>query len=665
MCGICGIYTLDGRDAPDVLGAMNDTMVHRGPDDGDAFVHGCGAIGMRRLSIIGVDNGHQPIFNEDKTVALVMNGEIYNYLELKAELEARGHTFSTQSDAEVIAHLYEEVGEECVDRLQGMFAIALLDLTKRILFVFRDRPGMKPLYWAEYGGCIVFASEIKALHASGVVPKELDPAGLRSYLSYGFVLGTGTLFRHVQKLPAGHYMTVADDFYHVEPYWAHPAILDPAPPSTDTLDQAADKLRHLLEEGVRKRLMSEVPLGAFLSGGVDSSAVVAIMRKHFDHELQTFSVGFADPRIDESPHARRVAELFGTRHHELRLQGCNPAILRDINHYYDEPAGDPAAVPTYCLSKFARRHITVALTGEGGDELFAGYPHHRHCKRLGELQQKIPGFRALARTASAFEPVLGSLGSARLWKGLWLAGMDLDERTRGWSAAFTDRELAPLLRGEVAAVATLDTLTGPLRELHGRVSHLDPLAQLLYVDAQSGLADQLLMKVDKMGMAASLEARCPLLDQDFVEYAETLPTEFKLGPEGGKRVFRKALRGLIPDEVLDRKKQGFDVPLAAWMNGRLRPLVDDLLLDADAPLGRWLHTGAVHGLWRRLQTLGDGPENSRVAFQLWRLLNLAVWHELHWPSGRLDGIDSEPGSAAAIEEVFVESGGGRSPRALE
>lgn len=647
MCGICGIYSFGG-EAPAVVDAMNDTMVHRGPDDAGTFADGPLAFGMRRLSIIGVGNGHQPIFNEDRTVAVVMNGEIYNYVELKSGLEGRGHRFSTDADTEVLVHLYEEYGADFVEHLRGMFAIALWDLEKQRLLVVRDRPGKKPLYWAEHDGHLIFASEIKALHATGLLPKALEPAALRSYLAFGFVVGEGTLFRHVRKLPAGHLMEVGAEGHSIRPYWDSPAA-GSDPENSDGFEQAAEKLRHLLEEAVRKRLMSEVPLGAFLSGGVDSSTVVAIMRHHFDHELQTFSVGFADPRIDESRHAREVAERFGTRHHELVLSGCNLAVLRAINHFYDEPAGDPAAVPTYCLSKFARRHITVALTGEGGDEIFAGYRHHRHAQRIGGLEAKLPGFRLLARLAAAGEPVLGSLVPPKLWKGLWLSGMPAAERARGWSAAFTDRELAPLLRPETAAAATLATVIGPLRQLQERVAHRDPLAQLLYVDAFSGLADQLLMKVDKMGMAASLEARCPLLDQDFVEYAATLPSHYKLGPEGGKQVFRRALDGLIPRQILDRPKQGFDVPLGEWLEKDLRPVVDHLLLDEGSTLGRWIDPAAIRALWRRHGKQRD----ERLAFQLWRLLNLALWLELHWPSGRLEEAAAAPGSDASEEALFA------------
>lgn len=666
MCGICGVVSLRRGEAPRVLTAMNDQLVHRGPDDGDSDYHGSVGIGMRRLSIIGVDNGHQPIYNETGDIALVMNGEIYNYLEIKAGLIERGHRFATASDAEVAVHLYEEQGPDFINQLQGMFALALHDRAAKRLLIYRDRPGKKPLYYAEHQGNLIFASEIKALHASGLLPKELDRRGLRSYLAYGFVLGDRTLFHRVRKLPAAHYLQIdlaedvtADDVsaedvtaedepaaVSIHRYWDQPRAVASC---DDDFKTAAGRIRDLLEEGVRKRLMSEVPLGAFLSGGVDSSTIVAIMRRHFDQPLQTFSVGFADRGLNELPHARQVAELFDTQHHELLLRGVNLPLLRDINHYYDEPVGDPAAVPTYCLATFARRHITVTLTGEGGDEIFAGYPHHGHSRRLAELRRKVPGLALLARMAGTTERLFGPLAPARLWKALWLSGLPQGEEMRGWSAAFTDRELHLLLSSSSALESPISSLSEPLAELRQRVEHLDPLSQLLYVDARSGLADQLLMKVDKMGMAASLEARCPLLDQDLVEYAASLPSDMKLTAQGGKQVFRRALEGLIPSSILDRPKQGFDVPLHSWLQQDVPQAVDRLLLSKQSPLAEFLQQDALAALWKAYRKNQD----SRRGFQIWRLLNFALWHEMHWPRGLLDELLKTEPEDDPIDRVFV------------
>ncbi|MEM7585290.1 MAG: asparagine synthase C-terminal domain-containing protein, partial [Acidobacteriota bacterium] len=354
----------------------------------------------------------------------------------------------------------------------------------------------------------------------------------------------------------------------------------------------------------------------------------------------------------ELPHARAVAQRFGTEHHELVLRGCSLELLRDLNWHHDEPAGDSAAVPTYCLSHFARRHITVVLTGEGGDETFAGYPHHRHAVRLGQLS-RLPGFSLAARGVSRLEGLLGARGSARFWKAAWIAGLAPAERHRAWVAAYTDTELAKLLGPELRAAVRNGSLTAPFRELHRRVQERTPLDQLLYVDAKLSLADQLLMKVDKTTMAASLEARCPLLDQDLLEYAAALPDSLKWSAKGGgKRVLRHALRGLLGDAILDRPKQGFDVPLETWLLRDLEATVEAGLLDDAAPIGRYLDQETVRVTWARFRRRRD----MRSCRQIWRLLNLAVWHEIHWPSGRL-GDFGEPGGAdasATFRDLFVE-----------
>ena len=651
MCGIAGIFSLGERAVPGVLDAMNQTLVHRGPDDAGTLLDRRAGLAMRRLSIIGVDNGHQPIFNEDGEVALVFNGEIYNYRALKAELEAAGHRFATLSDVEVVVHLYEQRGDDFLDHLRGMFALALYDRRRGRLLLARDRSGQKPLYWALAGGLLVFASEIKAIHASGLVAKELDRESLRSYLTYGFVAGERTLFEGVRKLGAGCALAAAEGATETRRYWDLPATTADG----GSLEEAAATVRELLEASVEKRLMSEVPLGAFLSGGVDSSAVVALMTRRLDQPVQTFCVGFEDSRLDELPHARAVAAQFGTRHHELLLRGVNLELLRDLNWHHDEPAGDPAAVPTFCLSRFARRRITVVLTGEGGDETFAGYPHHRHALRFGAFEARLPGLAAAARRVGALEGVLGGLGSAQFWKGVWIAGLPVAERHRGWYATYTDAELRRLLAPAMRRADFNGSLTAPFRAFQARVAARDPLDQLLYVDSKLMLADQLLMKVDKTTMAASLEARCPLLDQELLEYATALPAELKISSQGSKLVLREALRDLLDDAILDRPKQGFDVPLATWLERDLSGFVADGLLAESAPIGRYLDLGTVRQAWKRFRRRRD----NRSAKQIWRLLNLAVWHEIHWPSGLLEALD-EPGFRAEgrdpAGDLFVERG---------
>ena len=649
MCGICGVLEFSPGRLPEealhqAIGSMNAAMVHRGPDDDGSFVDGHCGLGMRRLSIIGVQNGRQPIFNEDRSVVLVMNGEIYNYRQLRSDLEKRDHVFSTDSDAEVIVHLYEEDEGKFVDPLRGMFAIALWDRARQRLVLVRDRPGKKPLYWAESQGRLIFGSEIKAIHASGLVKKEFDPSGLESYLCFGYVVGEGTLFREVKKIPAAHMQIWEAGRHELCRYWNLPRPDEAQLFGREALKTASDHVRELLEESVRKRLMSEVPLGAFLSGGVDSSAIVALARKLSVEPIHTFSVGVSEASIDESEKARTVAEHLGTVHHALRIETCTLDLLREINLQYDEPAADPAAVPTYCLSRFARRHITVALTGEGGDEVFAGYRHHAYSRKLDQWDQRLLGLGLVARGAQ----ILARGVNSRLSKALWLAGLPAGKRVRGWTSAFTDKELSVLVRSGVTDESRAACFDSSIEEWETRNGPVDAVTRLLYFDAVSGLADQLLMKVDKMTMAASLEARCPLLDQELVEYAATLPTPYKLGPEGGKLVFRKAIRGLIPEEILNLPKQGFDMPLNDWYRGHLEPAVDSFILSDSSPLTEWLDRPAVDSLWR-----GNQKERSdRSQLQVWRLLNLAVWLELHWPRGLLEETGSSSELTRSLDQAI-------------
>lgn len=632
MCGIAGLAALDDRALPDVIEVMTDAIVHRGPDDVGVLREPKVTLGMRRLSIIGLANGHQPIFDESGDVAVVMNGEIYNYRELRRELEERGHTFSTESDAEVAVHLYEERGEDFVEPLRGMFAFALYDRKRGRLLLVRDRFGKKPLYYAIRDRRLVFASEIKAIHASGLIPKEPNPAEIPSYLTHGFVSGTNTLFRDVQKLGPGEALRLEGGEITIRRYWELPS-----PERTDPgLDAAAEQIATLLEAAVERRLMSEVPLGAFLSGGVDSTAVVAIMRERFDTPVQTFSVGFDEAHLDEAPYARAVAERFGAEHHEVVLRGLSLDLLKAINEAHDEPAGDPACVPTYVLSHFARRRITVALTGEGGDEIFAGYRHYRYARKLAELESLVPGVRALARGLSGLEDTLRPLAPARLWKAVWVASLPYEDRTAAWTSAFTDAELEHLRHHERIA-----------KQREGCGEHEDRLAATLAFEARTILADQLLMKVDKMTMSASLEARCPLLDQDLAEFAARLPSYHKESASGGKIVLRRALARWVPPEVLDRPKQGFDVPLATWLKRDLARVVQTLLLSPEAPVGELVEPAGIHRLWNDLTTRDD----ERAAFGIWRLLNLAVWQELHWPTGVADDLRR---GEVALDDLFEE-----------
>jgi asparagine synthase (glutamine-hydrolysing) len=640
MCGIAGIITAAEPVAEERLRRMNAAMVHRGPDDEGVYVDGPAGLAMRRLSIIGVANGHQPIFNEDRSVVVVMNGEIYNYRQLKAALQQqRGHRFVTDSDAEVVVHLYEEQGAACLDALHGMFALALYDRRRRTLLLARDRSGKKPLYYAPAAGGLVFASEIKALHASGLVAKAPNPHTIDACLALGYVPGEETLFAGVRKLPAGCTLTATRAGTYVERYWDWPSAVATAA----SLDDAAARVRLLLDEAVARRLMSEVPLGAFLSGGIDSSTIVALMARRLEAPVQTFAVGFDDGALDELACARQVAERLGTRHREVVVRACSPELLREITWHHDEPAADPAAVPTYVLSKAAREHVTVVLTGEGGDELFAGYRHYRLQRQLLALEARMPGVRATARAAARLAPALGHRGARRWWKGIWIAGRPWQQRGRDWLSAFTDAELrrlyAPAFRTAVNGHRA-DTF----HEYEARAAGLDPVGQAMYLDAKLHLADQLLMKVDKMTMAASLEARCPLLDQALIEYVAALPTALKLDALASKRVLRAAVRGLVPDDILTRPKQGFDPPVRRWLLEDLEPCARALLLDRGTPLRRYFDVGAVRDLWEGLRRRRD----PQLARQCWVLLAFAVWHDLHWPNGVTADVGEGSRTAANV-----------------
>ena len=600
---------------------MVETMVHRGPDDRGVALDDRIGMAMQRLSIIGVANGHQPIQSETGLETVVVNGEIYNYPRLKKDLIARGHEFRTDSDAEVTVHLYQEVGEDFVRSLRGMFALALWDRARQELLLARDRTGQKPLYYSWQNQQLVFASEIKAIHASGLVAKELNEEAILSYWTFGFVPGEDTLFRSIKRVPPGHLLRVHRGEISLQRFWDFPESKG----ADISFDVAAEEVRNLVEEAIDVRLVSEVPIGAFLSGGMDSSVVVGRMAEKVASPVQTFAVGFADSQ-DELPHARAVARHFGTLHHEILVENCPGDLLTEINWYADEPASDPAAVPTFLLSRYASSHITVALTGEGGDEVFAGYSHYWNYLRLSRLEKQMPGFPLIASLLGTLEPLVQRVGPRRIQKALWLASLPGQDRVRGLITPFTDRDLSRLTIEGVDG----SRLGGIVEQTLGtRRDSTDPLSQLLYFDAKTTLADQLLMKVDKMSMAASLEARSPLLDHELLEYVAGLPAEFKLSHHGSKLVLRRAFQGQLPREILARKKQGFDVPLQRWLVGDLRERVETLLLAKSTPLDSVARTDRIRELWRDFEATRDG----RLARQIWRILNLAIWLDLHWGNG--------------------------------
>jgi asparagine synthase (glutamine-hydrolysing) len=567
VCGIYGAFSTDAQRPiqADLLDRSAHVLAHRGPDGGGRHLAGPFGMGMRRLSIIDLAGGDQPISNEDGSVWVVFNGEIYNYRELTADLIARGHRFATSSDTEVVVHLYEEYGERCVEPLRGMFAFAIWDQPRQELLLGRDRLGIKPLYYAATPDGFVFGSELKALVQSPWLRPRLDRRGLAAYLEYGYVPDPLSILEGVAKVPPGHTITVRSG-RPASPrrYWQATTYFKPAvTPESET--QAAEDLWRKLEDAVRFHMVSDVPVGAFLSGGVDSSAVVSIMTRLSGRPIKTFSVGFQEDRYNELPHARKVAEVYGTEHHELLVEPNDLKVLDELLSSFDEPFADSSAIPTYLVSRLARQHVKVVLSGDGGDELFAGYDRYvvdhrrRHLGLFGDL-----GFGAPLRALSAILPVGGgkntlrNLSLPRLQRYIHAISLFPRQALRDVMA---DGEVA---RVDIASLANLD---------------LDALSQLQDLDLKTYLPGDILTKVDRMSMANSLEARVPLLDHPLVEFACALPPDFRLRGGKTKHLLKRALAGRVPADVLTRPKQGFAVPLESWFSGSIPGFFRDELAD--------------------------------------------------------------------------------------
>jgi asparagine synthase (glutamine-hydrolysing) len=605
---------------------MLDTLTHRGPDDQGSVALDGVALAMRRLSIIDLEGGHQPIHNEDESCWIVYNGELYNYRELRRQLQGQGHEFYTESDTEVVLHGYEEWGDGFVERLNGMFALAIWDRRRRRLTLARDRVGIKPLHWVETPAGLVFASEIKALLAHPAVERRVDPAALREYLSLEYVPTPLSMLGGVHKLPPGHLLTwTAAGGARLTRYWEPDLAAGEAAPEPRDLDACAAELLAALKEAVRKELVADVPIGVFLSGGVDSSAVAAMMAQLTPGNVNSFSIGFSDRSFDESTHARRVATHLGTNHRELILE---PQMLLDlvpeITEKLDEPLADASIVPTYLLSRFTRQHVKVALGGDGGDELFAGYPTVL-AHRLAGYYRLLPGplrQRLLPALVNRLPVSLDNLSfDFRARRFVAGAGQPLGDRHRRWMGAFTPEGVDALLQPALAAPAgELDAVARHLAELPLR----DPLSQVLYLDMKLYLENDILVKLDRASMMASLEARVPLLNADFVEHVTRLPLSLKLRGARSKFLLRRALRGILPDAILDRPKKGFGIPVARWFRGPLR----ELLLDTLAPerLGR-------HGFFRAAEVERllaehlDGRADRRK--ELWTLFCFQRWYDHH------------------------------------
>jgi asparagine synthase (glutamine-hydrolysing) len=608
------------------LAAMCGAIRHRGPNDEGHFVAPDVALGMRRLSIIDVSRGDQPIGNEDGSVQVVFNGEIYNHHELRHELERKGHVFRTHCDTETLVHLYEEHGDRLVDHLRGMFAFAIWDVRRERLLIARDRLGIKPLsYWPADGG-LAFCSELRSLLALERFPAQLDRTAVGAYLSLGYVPDPQSIFSGVRKLPPGHLLTWSRGAgLDVQRYWT------PVQPELRISEEdAVLEIRRLLESAVSSHLESEVPLGAFLSGGLDSSTVVALMTRAGGRRVQTFAIGFDEGSFNEAPHAAAVAKALGTDHTELIVRPDVEALFDGLVAAFDEPFADSSAVPTYLVAQLAKREVTVALSGDGGDELFGGYT--RYAQMLARRELPAPA-RALLRGVAGALPHVAP-GRNRLF--------DLG-RTRQGQYANTVAYPAAGAEGGVMQpdiARSIGSLDGLLRERFEESRDRDFATQMTMVDLLTYLPGDILTKVDRTSMAVSLEARVPLLDHPLVEFAASLPSALKYRDGRGKHVFREAITPLVPSIVLNKPKQGFAVPLARWFRGPLRHHVDRLSNPA-SPVYEFVRTDAV----RRLATEHQMRRRDHSG-GLWRLLVLDLWLT-HLRAGRLSAPTGELTSAAA------------------
>jgi asparagine synthase (glutamine-hydrolysing) len=622
MCGIAGKLYFD-RSRPverSVLDAMNRVLAHRGPDDDGVFQDGAIGLAHRRLSIVDLSRaGHQPMSNAGGTLWITFNGEIYNFPELRKELETKGAAFRSHTDTEVLLELWEREGAACLARLRGMFAFAIWDSRRRTLVLARDRTGKKPLHYYLDAEKAVFASEPKGIHADPDVPVEADFEAIHQYLTYGYVPSPASAFRGLAKVPPGHYVEITGDgAVAVVRYWT----LAYRPKLQLSEDEACERLLALLREAVRRRLIADVPLGAFLSGGIDSSAVVAIMSEVGPARVKTFSIGFEDDAYNELPWARTISTLYATDHHEFVVKPDAVAVLPEIVWHYNEPFADSSAVATYYLSALARGHVTVALNGDAGDENFAGYERYRMHRLTGrwDVAALGPVKRVFSRAARAL-PVASPVS----WRGrIQSYGVDAMTETRRryarWVTIFPEALKAelysPAFRAATAAVDPLDTL---LRAC-AMADTPDLVDAALGTDVRTYLPDDLLVKVDIASMAHGLEARSPLIDHDLMEFAAALPVSYKLRGRDKKYIFKRALRGLVPDVILQRPKQGFGVPISAWLKGPMRAMVEETLFSRAARDRGLFEPRAV----RRLVDDHNRGVGGRHP-QLWALLMLELW----------------------------------------
>lgn len=635
MCGIHGIFRFDGqRVEPAMLTAMGDRTVHRGPDDEGQYIDGPCGIAMRRLSIIDLAGGHQPISNADDSLWLVCNGEIYNFRELRAELQGLGFRFKTGSDSEVLLHAYAAFGDEFVHRLNGMFDFALWDRRRNRLLIGRDRIGVKPLYILQDTKRLAFATEAKALLALPGVTAELDREQLSSYLHLGYVAAPGSMLKGIRKLPPATLLAIENGQIKEWRYWRLPTAIERSVSEAEWVS----RIRARLEESVRMQMVSDVPIGAFLSGGVDSSAVVGFMARHSDHPIRTYAIGFeggeAETLYNELPYAAQVAKMFGTQHREIVVKPDVVSLLPKLLWHMDEPIADTAFITTFLVSEFARQDVKVILSGVGGDELFGGYRRYLG-GHYAERFHRLPGFvRSVAAAVANRLPSdrhSGLLNTLRLAKGfIASAEMNPDDRYRSYLQVLGREAVSELLldggRGGV----------DPLAHAFASAGNTDELNRMFAVDAETQLPDDLLMLTDKMSMAVSLECRVPLLDHELVELAASIPASLKVRGGRLKHLMKESLSDLLPPDILDRKKRGFGTPMGAWLKRDLAPVLRQLLSkETVARRGLFRHDVIARLMADHESNRADGTDS------LLSLMNLEIWSRIYLDRREPDDVAAE------------------------
>ena len=618
MCGICGFNWKD----EELIKRMNDRIVHRGPDQDGIYCDDEVSLGHRRLSIIDLsEHGRQPMYNEDKSICLIFNGEIYNFPELREILLQKGHTFSSNSDSEVIIHAYEEYGTGVLDKLRGMFAFALYDVKEKTLLLARDRIGNKPLYYYHKKGNqkLVFASEIKAIIEDKSIERKLSHQALYDYIGFEFVPAPATMFQDIYKIPAGHYLICRNGDITIKQYWD----LDFAPKSPVlSYDESVEKLREMLDHAVKSHLISDVPLGVFLSGGLDSSTIVAMMRRHISGSLKTFTIGYEDKTFSELEYAAQVAEYFDTDHQVLMLDDIKPEYVEKTLYHLDEPMTDLSTVPLYLLCKQAREHVTVCLSGEGADESFAGYDRFKASK-MNLLFRLMPGpvrKQIVGRMIAMLPDQSQKKGAVNMLKR-FVEGANLPPEGHHlrWQYFSNEDQNSLLFNDQFKSQALFDPFR-TIREYSERCNAGDRINKEIYLDMRYMMTDSVLMKVDKMSMASSLEVRVPLLDHVLVEFLASLPGDWKLKGLKTKYIFRSALKGLLPDNIVNRGKQGYSLPVKHLLRGDMKEYMVTLL--NESPIIREnMHLGFVN---RLIKEHSDMVHNHNHV--LWALINIAIWH---------------------------------------